>query len=150
MQTKDITAVEVKPEQLYHDDNKIAPKQAMSATEIRSKVYEPKIYNKAINDPIHGRQWKETIEDEIQNLENDYTWEYDNLPLGRKAVRSKWVFRVKYHPDGTIAQYKTRLVVQSFSQIYKIDFNDTFLPTMTKELLRIFLAIFCQLKLIVK
>ena len=55
---------------------------AMSMTETSSKIYEPKSYDKAINDPIHGRQWREAIEEELPTLENHQTWEYDELPLG--------------------------------------------------------------------
>lgn len=89
----------------------------MSATEVSSKIHEPRTYEEAISDPIHARQWKEAIEEEIQNLENHSTWEYDELPQGRQAIGSKWVFKVKYHPDGSVAWYKARLVAQDFSQI---------------------------------
>lgn len=115
----------------------------MSAMEIRSKVYKPKIYDKTINNPIHSRRGKETIEDKIQNLENHHTLEYDNLPVGRKVVGLKCVFRVKYYPNGNVTRYKARLVVQGFFQIHGIDSNDTFSPNVRRELLRIFLAIFC-------
>lgn len=83
-QTEDAVAVEAEPEQSHHDDNEIAPEQAMSATEISSKVYEPKTYNEAINDPIHGRRWKEAIEDEIKNLENHHTWDMTTYRRGGK------------------------------------------------------------------
>lgn len=122
----------------------------MSAIEVSSKVYKPSLYEKAISDPMHTRQWKEAIEDEIQNLENHQTWEYDNLPDNRKAVGSKWVFKVKYAPDGSIARYKARLVAQGFFQIHGIDFNETFSPTVRWESLRIFLAISYLFKLIIK
>lgn len=82
----------------------------MSVTETSSKVHEPATYEEAISDPIHARQWKKAIEEEIQNLEDHQTWEYDHLPSDRKAVGSKWVFKVKYAPDGSIARYKARLV----------------------------------------
>lgn len=102
----------------------------MSVTETSSKVHEPATYEEAISDPIHARQWKKAIEEEIQNLEDPIharqwkkaveeeiqnledhqTWEYDHLPSDRKAVGSKWVFKVKYAPDGSIARYKARLV----------------------------------------
>ena len=51
------------------------------------------------------------------------------------------MFRVKYHPDGSVARYKARLVAQEYSQIPGIDFNETFPPTVRRESLRIFLAI---------
>lgn len=57
------------------------------------------------------------------------------------AIGSKWVFQVKYHPDGLVARYKARLVAQRYSQIPSIDFNETFAPTVQRESLSIFLAI---------
>lgn len=46
--------------------------------------------------------------------------------------------------------YKARLVIQSFSQIYKIDFYETFSAIVRQELLQIFLAILYLLKLIIE
>lgn len=43
---------------------------AISLTETNSKIHEPKSYNKAIDDLIYGRRWKEVIEEELQNLES--------------------------------------------------------------------------------
>ena len=43
---------------------------AMSITECSSKIRKPTSYNEAINDAIHGRRWREAIEEELQNLEN--------------------------------------------------------------------------------
>lgn len=60
------------------------------------------------------------------------------------------MFKVKYHPDGLIARYKARLVAQGFSQIYGVDFNETFSPTVRRQLLRIFLAISCLFNFIIE
>lgn len=106
---------------------------AMSMTESGSKIYEPTSYDEAVNDQIHGRRWQEVIEDELQNLENHQTWEYDELLPGQKAIGLKWVFKVKYNPNGSIARFKARLVAQSFSQVNGIDFSETFAPTVRKE-----------------
>lgn len=46
---------------------------AMSITEYSSKIHEPTSYEEATNDPIHGRRWREAIEEELQNLENHQT-----------------------------------------------------------------------------
>lgn len=90
---------------------------AMSITEYSSKICKLLLYNQAINDLIHGRLWKETIEKELQNLENHQIREYNELPSGQKAIGSKWVFKVKYHPDGSVTRFKARLVAQGFSQV---------------------------------
>lgn len=55
---------------------------AMSITKTTSKIYEPRLYDKAVNDPIYGRRWRETIEKELQNLESHQTWDHKKLPLG--------------------------------------------------------------------
>lgn len=46
---------------------------AISITESTSKIHEPKAYNKAINNLIYGKQWREAIKKELQNLESHYT-----------------------------------------------------------------------------
>ena len=122
---------------------------AMSITECSSKIREPTSYNEAINDAIHGRKWKEAIEEELQNLENHQIWEYDELPPGQKAIGSKWVFKVRYHPDGSVARFKARLVAQGFSQVQGIDFSETFAPTVRRESLRIYLALCLMLNLFI-
>lgn len=85
----------------------------------------------------------------MQNLENQQSWEYDKLPLGQKAIGLKWVFKVKYHPDGSVARFKARLVAQRFSQIQGIDFSETFAPTVRRESLRIYLALCLMLNLFI-
>lgn len=67
----------------------------MSITETSNKIRKPKTYKEAISDPIHVRQWKEMIEEEIQNLEDYHTWEFNHLPPERKAVGLKWIFKMK-------------------------------------------------------
>ena len=121
----------------------------MSITECSSKIRKPITYDKAINNPIHGRRWREAIEEELQNLENHQTWEYNELPPGRKAIGSKWVFKVKYHPDGSVARFKARLVAQGFSQVQGIDFSKTFAPTVRRESLQIYLALCLMLNLFI-
>ena len=62
-------------------------------------------------------------------------------PNGRKVVGSKWVFRIKRGPDGTIQKYKARIVAQGFTQIEGIDYNETFAPIAKFASLRVILAL---------
>ena len=136
-------------ETIVVDDKIEGQEVAMSLTETNSKIHEPKSYDEAINDSIHGRRWREAIEEELQNLENHQTWEYDELPPGRKAIGPKWVFKVKYNPDGSVARFKARLVAQGFSQVQGIDFCEIFAPTVRRKSLRIYLAICLALNLFI-
>ena len=40
---------------------------------------------------------------------------------GRKAISSKWVFKVKETIEGLIKRYKARLVANDFLQKYGVD-----------------------------
>lgn len=59
------------------------------------------------------------------------------------------VFKVKYHPDGSVARFKARLVAQGFSQVQGIDFSESFAPTLRRESLQIYLAICLALNLFI-
>jgi hypothetical protein len=63
-------------------------------------------------------------------------WTLVDLPAGRKAVKSKWVF--KWKADGC---YRACLVVKGFTQIQGIDYDETFSPVAQFESLRLILAL---------
>lgn len=55
-------------------------------------------------------KWKTAMEEEINSLDENKTWSLVNLPPERKAVKSKWVFKIKRDQDGNIVRNKARLV----------------------------------------
>jgi len=78
---------------------------------------------------------------EINKLQGLDTWEYADLPPGKKAIGFTWVFIVKYTPTGLIDCFKVRLVGQGFSQVLGDDYLETFSLTIRAESLRLLLAI---------
>ncbi|CDO78104.1 hypothetical protein BN946_scf184683.g1 [Trametes cinnabarina] len=80
-------------------------------------------------------------QDEIQSLMENQTFELVQLPLGRKAIGSSWVFRVKRNADGSIERYKGHLITKGFSQRPGFDYNETFAPTPKWALIRAILAL---------
>lgn len=53
-------------------------------------------------------------------------WDMTKLPPGKIATGSQWVFKIKYHENGTIKIYITRLVTLGNKKIVSVDYKDTF------------------------
>ena len=78
---------------------------------------------------------------EIDAHVRNNTWVLTQLPPGRKAIGSRWVFKVKRLPDGSIDKYKGRIVAQWFSQVKGIHYNEVFAPTARMAAMRTVIAI---------
>jgi hypothetical protein len=70
----------------------------------------PASYDEAVTDKLYGPYWKDAIEEELLKLQALDTWEFADLPAGKRPVGSKWVFTVKYTPTGLLDRFKARLV----------------------------------------
>jgi hypothetical protein len=57
------------------------------------------------------------------------------------VVTCKWLFKCKYHADGTIAKYKARLVARRFSQVEGLNYGETFFHVVKITSLRILIAL---------
>ncbi|CAI7835185.1 unnamed protein product [Closterium sp. NIES-54] len=77
-----------------------------------------------------------------EDEESDYedTWELVELPKGRKAITSKWLFKIKSDADGKIERYKSRLVAKGYQQKEKVDYKELFAPVVKPTTLRTLLA----------
>lgn len=101
----------------------------------------PRSYKQAVNDPVYGQIWAGAIEEEINSLLKNHTWEETVAPPGTNIVDTKWVFTVKLNPDGAVERFKARLVGRGFTQQYGVDYTETFAPTVQMATLRAFLSI---------
>ncbi|GKE43670.1 putative ribonuclease H-like domain-containing protein, partial [Tanacetum coccineum] len=63
-----------------------------------------------------------------------------DLPNGKRAIRTKWVFRNKKDDRGIIIKNKARLVLQGYTQEEGIDYDEVFAPVARIEVIRLFLA----------
>ncbi|PWA51104.1 ribonuclease H-like domain-containing protein [Artemisia annua] len=87
-----------------------------------NKSVEPKSYQEASLNP----KWNEAMDAEMEALHRNNTYEVTDLPPGRKAIGSKWIWKIKYKSSGEVDRYKARLVAQGFGQKEGVDFEETF------------------------
>ena len=81
------------------------------------------------------------MEEELQSLLANNTWTLVPLPPGRRAVKSKWVYKAKLDSEGNLKRHKARLVAKGFSQKKGVDYTETYAPVVRHESLRTVLAI---------
>ena len=89
----------------------------------------------------NSADWIKASSDEITQLIKFGTWKLVPLPPGRKAIKCKWVFRVKRGADGEITRFKARLCACGYNQIKGVDYKAIFAPVFRIESFRMILAI---------
>ncbi|CAI7921194.1 unnamed protein product [Closterium sp. NIES-54] len=87
-----------------------------------------------------AEEWKKAMESELKSIEENGTWELVELPEGRKAITSKWLFKIKSDADGNIERYKSGLVAKGYQQKKKVDYKELFAPVVKPTTLRTLLA----------
>ncbi|GKF03257.1 ribonuclease H-like domain-containing protein, partial [Tanacetum coccineum] len=100
---------------------KLNSKNKCFVTELNKSV-KPKNYWEACKD----QHWVEAMNKEMDALYKNDTWEITDLPLGRKSIGGKWVYKIKYKSSGEIERYKDRYVVKGYNQKEGVDFDETF------------------------
>ena len=65
------------------------------------------------------------MQEEMNSIWKNDTYELKELPKSRKALNSKWVFKLK-NDDEKLLKYKAHLLVKCFDQKKGIDFDESF------------------------
>jgi len=59
-------------------------------------------------------------------LDTNATWELVTLPMDKKTIGRKWMYKVKHNVDRFINKYKARLITKGSIQIYNINYEKTY------------------------
>ncbi|GKD89520.1 ribonuclease H-like domain-containing protein [Tanacetum coccineum] len=77
--------------------------------------------------------WRDVMHNEYNALIKNSTWILVPKPPDVNVVRSMWLFWHKYHVDGSLSRYKSRLVANVRSQQFGVDCDDTFSPVVKPD-----------------
>ena len=72
--------------------------------------------------------WVKTIQEELEQFERNNVWMLIPRPSYTNVIGTKWIFKNKINEFGNIARNKAKLVVQGYTQIEGVDFDETFTP----------------------
>ncbi|GJT18740.1 putative ribonuclease H-like domain-containing protein [Tanacetum coccineum] len=97
---------------------------------------EPTSIAKALSDS----SWVEAMQEELLQFKLQQVWILIDLPIGKRAIGTKWVFRNKKDERGIVIRNKARLVAQGHRQEEGIDYEEVFAPVARIEAIRLFLA----------
>ncbi|GJY60046.1 ribonuclease H-like domain-containing protein, partial [Tanacetum coccineum] len=92
-------------------------------------------------DTCNYDNWINATNQEMEALHRNNTWVLVDLPIGRKAIGSKWIFKINYKASSEIHRYKSRLVAQGFGQRKGIDYEETFSLVVEMVIVRCLIGI---------
>ncbi|GKB85072.1 putative ribonuclease H-like domain-containing protein, partial [Tanacetum coccineum] len=98
--------------------------------------HEPTKISQALDD----ESWVEAMQEELLQFKIQKVWTLVDLPSGKKAIGTKWVYRNKKDERGIVVRNKARLVAQGYKQEEGIDYDEVFAPVARVEAIRLFLA----------
>ncbi|KAH9667511.1 retrovirus-related pol polyprotein from transposon RE1 [Citrus sinensis] len=118
-------------------------------TRAKAGIFKPKSYLAAtenleptsVKSALHDPKWFHAVNEEFDALQRNQTWTLVPSESAAKIVGNKWVYRVKYNPDGSISKYKARLVAKGYHQTQGVDFFETFSPVVKPCIVRVVLSL---------
>jgi hypothetical protein len=72
---------------------------------------EPNCFEEANKDEF----WNKAMDEELDQIEKNDTWELVPRPKNKNVIGTKWVFRNKLNEDGHVTRNKARLVCKGYA-----------------------------------
>ncbi|GJS20630.1 putative ribonuclease H-like domain-containing protein [Tanacetum coccineum] len=129
------TTIQVSPiptTRIYKDhplNQVIGDLQSATQTRNMSKNLEEYGFVKEPKKVIHALKypsWIEAMQEELLQFKLQEVWTLVDLPIGKRAIGTKWVFKNKKDERGIVIRNKARLVAQGYTQEEEIDYDEVF------------------------
>jgi hypothetical protein len=111
------------PSTSTHPNPELPPVHPESTTDVAllSRGLIPKSHKEALASEDCD-SWMEAFQHELNMLQTHKTFELVPLPLGHKAIGSKWVMNLKFDEFGEVSSHRARVVAQGYSQQPGVDY----------------------------
>jgi len=94
-----------------------------------------------LNEPCRYECWVKAMNEELEKIEKNNTFELVPRPHDKNIIGTKWIFKNKLNENGEFIRDKARLVCKGYAQQEGIDFEETFAPVARLEAIRMFLVL---------
>ena len=86
------------------------------------------------------------MHNELLHFQRNDVWTLVPRPKGEHIIGTKWIFHNKTNKEGNVICNKARLLAQGYSQMERVDYDETFVPVACMESIKILLALACHLR----
>jgi hypothetical protein len=141
----------------YHDDEPLRyrtldnilgdqPIPGLAMHDFKAKLHlahedgEPRSFTEAEGDVA----WHVAIQQEMDTVKWNRTWELIDLPASHRSITLKWVYNLKKDEARAVIKHNARLVARGFIQREGVDFDDAFGPVARMESVRLLLVLAAQ------
>jgi hypothetical protein len=98
---------------------------------------------KSVKEATKIKDWIKSMNEELDQIENNQTWELVPRPKNMNVIGTKWILKNKLNENGEIIKNKSKLVCKGYFQVEGIDFEETFAHVARLEAIKMFLAFAC-------
>ncbi|GJV51632.1 putative ribonuclease H-like domain-containing protein [Tanacetum coccineum] len=105
---------------------------------LTTRIYEDHPVEQIIRDIHSTPQTRRMTKNVTNHVEPKKT--LVDLPYGKRAIGTKWIYRNKKDERGIVVRNKARLVAQGYTQEGGIDYNEVFASVARIKTIRLFLA----------
>ena len=68
----------------------------------------------SFEEEIRDENWVQAMDEEIDSIENNDTWDLVNFPKDKNLIGVKWVYKTKLKQKGEIDRFNARLIAKGF------------------------------------
>jgi histone deacetylase 1/2 len=120
---------------------KTVPKQRTDGTVTYSATQVTDGKPSSIRAALEIPAWKAAMDAEFSALQCNQTWRLVCARSGLNVIDSRWVYKVKWKPDGSVDRFKARLMAKGFKQHHSVDYDDTYSPMIKPTTIRVVLSL---------